>query len=256
MAGRRRNTHSPANVMFLAAAGCILVTILIVPASAYAHPYLVVPSSDSHPGGEARLPVPVKLWQVPPVAVLLVFTAVFVPFCLAPAEILLSCAGFVVMNFRRTRKKTVLENDCRASIYRHIIANPGSGFTGIMNSLPVNRGTLHYHLGILCREKFIIAYSAGEMTRYFQNAGKFSDPEMDAMARLRNRVDLSICEFLSLSPGASRQEIAQRIQTTCSTVSWHMHRLCEAGVIASAREGRCITYRLTSVAAKVMDELQ
>jgi predicted transcriptional regulator len=70
-----------------------------------------------------------------------------------PLEILVSCAGIVVLNFRRIQKKEVFENDCRSLIYPHIVANPGSGFTGIMYSLSVNRGTLHYHLVILCRER-------------------------------------------------------------------------------------------------------
>jgi predicted transcriptional regulator len=78
---------------------------------------------------------------------------------------------------------------------------------------------------------------------------------MDVIARLRNSVNLSICKFLSLSPDASRQDIAQRLKTTGSTVSWHMRRLCEARLTISAKEGRNVRYNLTPVVAKVIDEL-
>jgi predicted transcriptional regulator len=247
---RIASTHVP--VFFLAAACLVL---LIVPASAYAHPYSVLSWSDNPPVGEAKLPVPVEAWQVPAVTVLIVCTAVFLPFCLLPVEILVSCAGFVILNFRRIRKTEVFENDCRMRIYQYIVENPGSGFAGIMQSLSVNRGTLYYHLGVLCREKLVVAFSINNSICYFQNAGKFSDTEMDAIARLRNRVNLSICSVLSSLPDASRQDIAQRLKTTGSTVSWHMRRLCEARLITSAKDGRNVRYQLTPVAVKVIEEL-
>ena len=249
----KRITCDRAPVFFLTVAFCVL---FIVPASAYAAPYSVLSFADSPPDGEAKLPVPVEVWQVPLVTVLLVFTAVFLPFCLVPVEILVSCAGIVLLNFRRIRKKAVFENDCRALIYQHIVSNPGSGFAEIMRSLTVNRGTLHYHLGVLCREKLVVAFFINHRAYHFQNAGNFSDPEMEAIARLRNGVNLWICKFLSSLPDASRQDIAQKLETTGSTVSWRMRRLCEAQLITSAREGRNVRYRLTPVAAKVIDELQ
>ncbi|MDD1701119.1 MAG: hypothetical protein LUQ04_10085 [Methanoregula sp.] len=46
------------------------------------------------------------------------------------------------------------------------------------------------------------------------------------------------------------------IPITGSTVSWHTRRLCEARLIISAKEGRNVRYRLTPVAAKVIDELR
>jgi len=248
-----RITSGYVPVFFLVAACLVL---LVVPASAYAHPHSVLSWSDNPPAGEAKLPVPVDVWQVPPAAMLLVFTAVFLPVCLVPVEIIISCAGFVALNFRRIRKTEVFENDCRMRIYHHIVANPGSGFAGIMQSLPVNRGTLHYHLGVLCRERLVVAFSIHNSICYFQNAGKFSDTEMDAIARLRNRVNLTICTFLSSLPDASRQDIAEMLKTTGSTVSWHMRRLCEARLITSAREGRNVRYRLTPVAAKAIDEMR
>lgn len=240
--------------VFFLVASCLV--LLIVPASAYSPPYSVHPWSDNPPGSEAKLPIPVDIWQVPPVTLLLALTALFLPFCLIPLEILVSCAGFVVMNFRRIRKKAVLGNDCRALIYHYVIQYPGTGFTEIMRSLPVNRGTLYYHLNILCREKLIVAFSVDCRICYFQNAGKYSDPEKDAIARLRNSTSLPICEFLLSCPDASRQDIALRLKTTGSTVSWHMRRLCDARLATSARDGRSVRYALTPVAVKVIGDLR
>ena len=240
--------------VFVLTAACVF--LLVAPVSAYSPPYFAHPWSDNPPAGEAKLPVPVGIWQVPPLTVLLVFTVIFLPFCLVPLEILVSGAGFVVLNFRRVRKNGVFGNDCRALIYRHIVMYPGSGFTEIMRDLPVNRGTLFYHLNVLCRERLVVAFSVDCKTCYFQNAGKFSDPEKDAIARLRNSVGLPICEFLISCPDASRRDIALRLKTTCSTVSWHMRRLCAAGLATSAKEGRNVRYTLTPVAAKVIGDLR
>ncbi|MEN6610629.1 MAG: transcriptional regulator, partial [Methanoregulaceae archaeon] len=232
---------------------CVL---LIAPVSAYASSYSVRPWDDSPPYGDAKLPVPVGIWQVPPVTILLVFTALFLPFCLLPVEILVSSGGFVLLNFRRIRKKAVFGNDCRTLIYRHIEANPGSGFTGIMQNLPVNRGTLHYHLGVLCRERMVAAFSLHHRTFYFPNAGRFSDQEMDAIARLRTHANFLICNLLSSLPDASRMDIARKMNITGSTVSWHMRQLAEGRLVTSARQGKSVRYRLTPVAAKVMNELR
>jgi predicted transcriptional regulator len=240
--------------IFILVAACVF--LLIAPASAYSPAYSIHPWSDNPPGSEAKLPVPVGIWQVPPLTVLLAFTAIFLPFCLVPVEILVSCAGFVVMNFRRVRKNGVLGNDCRAQIYRHIVLYPGAGFTEIMRDLPVNRGTLFYHLTVLCRERLVVAFSVVGKTCYFQNAGKFSDPEKNAIARLRNSAGLPICEFLVSCPNASRRDIALRLKTTCSTVSWHMQRLCAAGLATSIRESRNVRYALTPVAVKVIGDLR
>jgi hypothetical protein len=46
-----------------------------------------------------------------------------------------------------------------------------------------------------------LPFSRDKKTFYFQNAGKFTGQEMDAIAHLRNSASLSICEFLSSSPG-------------------------------------------------------
>jgi len=240
--------------VFLLTAVCVF--FLIAPASAYLPPYSVHPMAGNLPDSEANLPVPVGIWQVPPVTVLLVLTAIFLPFCLVPLEILFSCAGVVILNFRRVRKSGVLGNDCRAQIYRYIVVYPGAGFTEIMRDLPVNRGTLFYHLTVLCRERLVVAFSVEGKTCYFQNAGKFSDPEKDAITRLRNSVCFPICEFLCSCPEASRRDIAMRLKTTGSTVSWHMHRLCAAGLATSAKEGRNVRYTLTPVAVKVIGYLR
>jgi predicted transcriptional regulator len=254
MAMSKRNVEGRPAVLFLAVTCCVL---LIVPASAYVVPYSVMPWSDNAPPvGDAKLPIPVEIWRVPPLTVLLVFTAVLIPFFLMPLEVLTWCSGIVALNFRRIRKKEIFTNDCRTRIYQYIVDNPGSGFAGIMRNLPVNRGTLHYHLGVLCREKLVVAFFAANRTCYFQNGKTFSVPEMEAIARLQNRVNLSICKLLSTLPCTSRNDIAQLLETTGSTVSWHMRRLFRAGLITPAKEGRNVTYQLTPLAARVIAELE
>lgn len=247
------NACSRIPVLFLAAA--VFLLLITGTGSAYMYPYSVASWSGSPPVSEAKLPVPVEAWQVPPVTLLLAITALFLPFCLVPFEILLSCTGFLSLNFRRVRKRAVLENDWRARIYRYIAANPGSGFAEIMRSFPVNRGTLHYHLGILCRERLIVSFSVHRRTYLFQNSGTFSVPEMDAITRLRNRAGLPICRVLARLPEATREDIARILQVTGSTVSWHMRRLCDAQVVTAEREGRSVRYRLSPAAVKAVEEL-
>jgi predicted transcriptional regulator len=232
---------------------CCAVLVCSVPA--LPREYSVLPWMDNAPTGEPKAPVPIEPWQVPPVPALLVLVAIFLPFCLVPIEILVSCAGILVLNFRRIRKERVLENECRASIRAYIVAHPGAGFTEIERGVPVNRGTLEYHLGILRRERLVVAFSGNRRRCYFENGGRFSPSEMDAIARLRTGSNFSICEYLSGSPDASRGDIARWMKTTGSTVSWHMRNLCDARLVSIEKEGKCVTYRLTSAAAEVLEKI-
>jgi predicted transcriptional regulator len=79
---------------------------------------------------------------------------------------------------------------------------------------------------------------------------------MDALSRLRTGPGLSICEYLSGSPDASRLEIARKIKATGSTVSWYLRNLCDARLVSIAREGKSVRYRLTPAAESALDTLK
>ncbi|WOF16283.1 winged helix-turn-helix transcriptional regulator [Methanoplanus sp. FWC-SCC4] len=236
-------------IFFLAA------MFLVLPASAQSVSYSVQGWDESPPVSEAKAPVPLDLWEVQPLAVIAVMLVLISPAFLLPAQIILAGAGLVTLNFRRIDKKTILENNFRNRIYRFIIHNPGTCFTDIENRLSVNRGTLDYHLRMLKQEHLITVFLKNNRSFYFENSGSYSDSEMKIFVSLRNETEFLICEYLSDSPDASRDDIAGMIQTSCSTVSWHMGRLCDAGVIFSTKCGRVVRYRLSPSALGVMNKI-
>ncbi len=233
----------------------IIASALICPASATQPAYSAFPWGDEPLAGDAKAPVPVEVWQIPPLVVVLVLASIILPACLTPLEILTCCGGALTLNFRRIRKKSALDNVCRKEIHRYIIANPGAGFSEIERGVPVNRGTLEYHLAVLHRERLVVAIYRNNRAFYFENAGRFSDEEMDGMARMKNERAQSICRFLSSSPDVSQKEIARWMGVTVSTISWHLQRLLKAQLVTSGREGRMVRYRLTPFAAEILERI-
>lgn len=247
---RRRTTHTHETTTILILG--IIAFALVCPVSATGSPISALPWVEDPPAGDAKAPVPVEAWQLPPLTIILVLASLYVPACLVSLEALVFCGGALTLNFRRIRKRSALDNVCRSRIHSYIVNNPGAAFSEIERGVPVNRGTLAYHLGVLHRECLVVAVCHNNRAFYFENAGKYPDGEMDAMVRLKNEKTLYICRLLSRSPGVSQTEIARQMKVTTSTASWHLQRLNDANLVSIGKEGRQVRYRLTPFAAETL----
>lgn len=235
----------------------LLVSVLIIssPVSAASPQYSVQNWDEAPPACESKAPVPLDLWQVSPLVLVAVTLALISPAFLVPAEIIMAGIGLVALNFRRVEEKTVLDHELRSCIYRYVLENPGVCFTGIEKGLMINRGTLDYHLKVLRREHRIAVLTKSGRSFYFENSGRYSREEMEMLSVLRNDTEFAICEYLLESPGASRNEIVSLIETTCSTVSWHMKRLTESGIVSSTKKGRIVNYHLSVPAKRIIEDI-
>lgn len=89
---------------------------------------------------------------------------------------------------------------------------------------------------------------------YFENSGRYTYSEMEIFVSLKGETSYTICEYLLNMPGASRDDIAEKVQTSCSTVSCHIGRLCDAEVLLSIKSGRFASYILSPSAVKIMSK--
>lgn len=239
-----------------AAALLILVSSLISSTGATSMQYSVQNWDEAPPvNEESKAPVPLDLWQVSPLVLAAVTLAMISPVMVLPAEIILGGIGLVALNFHRVEVKTVLDHELRNGIYRHVLDNPGVCFTDIEKGLDVNRGTLDYHLKVLRREHRIAVLTKNGRSFYFENSGRYTREEMEMLAILRNDTEFTICEYLLDSPGASRNEIVSLIKTTYSTVSWHMKRLTDSGLVCSTKDGRIVSYHLSGPAKRIVEDI-
>ncbi|WP_422656666.1 winged helix-turn-helix transcriptional regulator [Methanomicrobium antiquum] len=229
--------------------------MFVYPVCANPFSYSVNGWDEAPPVSEPKAPVPAEFLEIPPLAILFVSLALISPAFLLAAEIFFAGFGLTALNFRRIDKKSILNNNFRNEIYVYIVQNPGAYFTEIENALQINRGTLNYHIRILKQEHLIVSLLKNGRNFYFENSGCYTHSEMVIIVSLKSETSYTICEYLLKTPGASRNDIAEKVQTTCSTVSWHMGRLSVAGVLLSTKCGRVASYRLSPSAVKMMDKL-
>ena len=208
--------------------------------------HYVVQSGYDHPAeGTMVFPQPVSFWELP-LWIMLLQCA-----CL-PAEIigLVHWWGFAALY--RIRGDDLLANDTRKKIYDCIRKNPGIHLRGIGKETDITLGTLRYHIGQLRRSHAIAVCEDRGYTHYFENSGTYSASQQTVLKHMRNDTTRKILAVLAAERFASRKDIAESLGIAGSTVTWHMKRLEEDGVIDIRTDGRFVSYIIRDDAESVI----
>lgn len=136
------------------------------------------------------------------------------------------------------------ELESRREIYALVDSNPGIHFRDLLDRLDYAQGTLQYHLERLAREDIVEVSDDGKYTRYYP-AGEFDADERAVMNALRRTYSRRIIAHLVADGPLTTSELSDRIDKSRSTVSWHLSKLTEAGLVTKEREGRSVYYALT-----------
>ena len=128
--------------------------------------------------------------------------------------------------------------ETRRRIYEVITSFPGLHFREIQRKTRLGNGSLRYNLSVLERRGFIESEKQGRALRYYPR-GMRSD-EKKLLGLLRLKTVRRILVYLLSRQEARHGEIARALGLSPSTVTWHMRRLVEHGVV----EERCGAYVL------------
>jgi len=137
-----------------------------------------------------------------------------------------------------------LDLDSRREIYRAIDETPGIHFRGLLDRLTYAQGTLQYHLRRLTDEELIEVSEDGKYTRYYA-ADSFDETDRTVMNALRREYARRIVAHLAADGPLTTTELADRLDKSRSTVSWHLSKLADADLVAGERDGRSVYYDLT-----------
>lgn len=141
---------------------------------------------------------------------------------------------------RRARAEPELES--RRAIYRSVRASPGVHFRGLLRELDYAQGTLQYHLRWLVDEGLVEAVDDGEYTRYYPS--EFEPEDWAVMNALRREYSRRIVAILAAEGPQTTNGLAERLGKAQSTISWHLSRLHDAGVVTKSRVGQSVEYDL------------
>lgn len=127
-----------------------------------------------------------------------------------------------------------LELPTRRTIYQRIVDTPGIHFRALFDDLDFAKGTLQYHLRWLAEEALIDVQDGDDYTRYYA-ADSFDEDDQTVMGALRRTIARRILAYLVSEGPLTTTDIAERLEKSQSTISWHLSNLVDAGLVEKER---------------------
>lgn len=148
--------------------------------------------------------------------------------------------------FKKIGKSNIFANLNRERLYDFIKSCPGAYFNEIIKKTGLNRGTVRYHLEVLETQNMVECYKANGKARYFQNSLTYGKKDKAVIAALKNDMDRRIILGILNGQCISNENLVEKIGVSASTVSWHIKRLGEQGIVRADTKGRYTTYSIDS----------
>jgi predicted transcriptional regulator len=124
----------------------------------------------------------------------------------------------------------VLELEIRRKIYNLILKNPGLHARKIAEILSLQGQLCDYHLLYLERNEIVSAIKEEGFRRYFPT-GKLGFADRKRLSILRKETPLKIIVFLIKNPFSTHKEILEQLNVVKSTLSYHLTKLLNNGII-------------------------
>ena len=134
--------------------------------------------------------------------------------------------------------------DPKEMLLMHINNIPGIRYRELLRLTELSNGVLAYHLSGLEKTSRIRVDRQREnkATRYYSIS--IPTQESDILRQLRNNVPRQIIKFILDHDLCTFNEIEEHLAKAASTVSWHLKRLKEAGLISVKYGGEYQLYHI------------
>ena len=137
-----------------------------------------------------------------------------------------------------------LENTIQSKLLKHIDEYPGIRYRELLRLTDLVNGVLTYHLSLLERSTQIrVNRSKAKTTRYYPI--NITTQESEVIGYIRNEPIRRIISFILEHNICTFNEIVDYTNKAPSTISWHLKKLKDAGII-SVQYGQYQLYRVTN----------
>jgi len=133
----------------------------------------------------------------------------------------------------------------RGVIYEYIRGHPGAHVRGMARELRLGTGDLHYHLFWLEKHGFVKTKKSG-FYRYVFPTKVFRDEQEVLLGVLTQETPREMLLCLLLDPAITQGEMARTIGHSQPTISWHMDRLIQLGMISKSRTSSGTFYEIAA----------
>ena len=153
------------------------------------------------------------------------------------------------LRYSRYDDSDPLEHDSRAAIHEVVQESPGTHLTAIAERTELPLSTVRYHVRILKREDLLSEGRLNGKRRFYPSYAE----HRAVTAAMNDEATGPIVEALARLGSASVSDLAAELDRTPSTITHHVQRLEEEGVVTRERDGRSVANRLSPEARAVVD---
>ncbi|MFB6188345.1 MAG: metalloregulator ArsR/SmtB family transcription factor [Halapricum sp.] len=157
-----------------------------------------------------------------------------------------------VLRYSRWDDSDPLEHDARRDIFETVEDAPGIYLSKIDERTDRSLSSLRHHLRILEEEGLITTEKVRGKRRYFPVERGASDPAL--IAALDDPATEAILTTLADDGPATGGDLADELDRDPSTVSHHLSRLEEEGLVERERDGRAVVNSLSESAALALSD--
>ncbi|MHB8546336.1 MAG: winged helix-turn-helix transcriptional regulator [Nitrosotalea sp.] len=137
------------------------------------------------------------------------------------------------------------DSENRKRVYDYIKKNPGAHLRMITRELEMGMGATQHHLDILERSGKVKSRRINIYRHYY--TVEVLEAEHNILAFLRQETAMDILTYLMEHPRSTQSDIINFKGFSAPTISWHMARLEEAGLVSSIKEGRTVRYAIVNM---------
>jgi predicted transcriptional regulator len=126
-------------------------------------------------------------------------------------------------------------------ILEFITSHPGVHLREICRALGLAMGDVQYHIRRLERDRRIHSVRRG-LYKFFYPANLFGERQRDVLSMLSLDRPRELLLNIIEHPESTQEALAGATHVSQPTVSWHLKRLVDLGIVGRRQEGRVVTY--------------
>jgi predicted transcriptional regulator len=145
----------------------------------------------------------------------------------------------------RENKEKSLELEKRKELYTLVSTSPGLHFREIQRRTGSGTGQLEYHLDYLQKVGLVLSEKKGEYLRFYSRT-EIPPEEKQILELLHQESIRQILLHLLENKSCNHDRLVKKLGLSPSTISWHIKKLIDAGVISKEVDGRKSIYSLSN----------
>ncbi|MDA4125316.1 MAG: winged helix-turn-helix transcriptional regulator [Thaumarchaeota archaeon] len=148
-------------------------------------------------------------------------------------------------------ERTTPPQTTQSKVYDYIKTHPGIHLRKIGRELGLATGDVQYHLYKLENQGRVNSSRRG-LYKLFYPSDLFGETQKKLLGVLSQETAREVLLNVIQNPNTSQEELALILQVSQPTISWHIKRLVELGILQKEQKGRTVAYQVLGNTAEIL----